>query len=144
MAHHLTREEREVISRMRSARRKPAVIARRLRRHRSTICRELARNCTTSRGYWAVRAQRRAQERRRGRPLIQKMDRPKLRAEVCRGLVNCWSPDQIAGRLRRDHLRARSCHVSPQTIYDWIRKQEDRKHWESFLRFGGRRRRRRD
>lgn len=143
MARHLTMEEREIISQMRSARRKPATIARRLKRHRSTICRELARNCRHG-SYSAVRAQRRSERRRRERPLVAKLDRPKLREEVCRGLEKYWSPEQISGRLRREHPRARSCQVSHQTIYGWIRRQSDRAHWESFLRFGGKRRRRRD
>lgn len=143
MARDLTIEEREIISQMRSAQRKPAVIACRLKRHRSTICRELARNCRWG-SYSAVRAQRWSERRRRERPLVAKLDRPKLHGEVCRGLENYWSPDQISGRLRREHRRARSCQVSHQTIYRWIRQQHDRTHWESFLRFGGKRRRRRD
>jgi len=143
MARHLTMEEREIISQMRSARRKPATIARRLRRHRSTICRELARNCQRG-SYSAIRAGRWSEQRRRQRPLVRKLDRPKLCAEVCRGLENYWSPDQISGRLRRDHPRARSCRVSHETIYEWVRQHADRTHWESFLRFGGKRRKRRD
>lgn len=143
MARHLSMEEREIISQMRSARRRPAAIARRLRRHRSTICRELARNCHYG-SYSAVRAQRWADQRRRQRPLVTKLNRPKLRGKVCDGLQNYWSPEQISGRLRRDHPRARGCQASAQTIYNWIRAQADRVHWESFLRFGGKRRRRRD
>jgi IS30 family transposase len=136
-------EEREIISQMRSAKRKSSAIARRLKRHHSTICRELARNCRGG-SYSAVRAQRWSERRRRERPLVAKLDRPKLREEVCRGLKNYWSPDQISGRLRRDHPAVRSCHVSHQTIYQWIRREPDRAHWESFLRYGGKRRRRRD
>lgn len=144
MAHHqLSIEERETISRMRSAKRKPSAIARRLGRHKSTICRELARNSTRG-SYRAVRAQRLADQCRRERPLKRKMDRAKLRREVCQGLENYWSPDQIAGRLRRDHPVSKRCWVSHQTIYDWIRQQPDRSYWESYLRFAGKRRRRRD
>lgn len=142
MAKHLTIQEREVISQMRYGRRKARGIARRLGRHRSTIYRELARN-RDSRGYSAVRAQRRAEQRRRSRPRNRKMDRPKLRREVCQGLQSCWSPEQIAGRLCR--RRHRPCgRISHQTIYDWIKKQTERRYWESFLRFGGKRRKRRD
>src|SRR5450432_191785 len=119
MARHLSMEEREIISQMRSRRRKPATIARRLRRHRSTICRELARNGREG-SYWAVRSQRLAERRCRERPVVPKVDRPKLRAEVCRGLENYWSPDQISGRLQRDHPRASSFRLSHQTIYHWI------------------------
>jgi transposase, IS30 family len=143
MASHLSIEEREVISQMRFGRRKARGIARRLGRHRSTIYRELARN-RDSRGYSAVRAQRRAVERRRQRPLVGKMDRPKLRREVCQGLTHYWSPEQIAGRMRRRRHRQSASLVSHQTIYDWIEEQPDRRYWEQFLRFGGQRRKRRD
>ena len=143
MATHLTIQEREVISQMRYGRRKARGIARRLGRHRSTIYRELVRN-RDSRGYSAVRAQQRAEERRRVRPRRCKMEQPKLRREVCRGLESYWSPEQIAGRLRRMRNRRPRNYVSHQTIYDWIKKQGDRRYWEGFLRFGGKRRRRRD
>lgn len=144
MAKHLTIQEREVISQMRYGRRTARGIARRLGRHRSTIYRELARN-RDSRGYSAVRAQRRAEERRRERHLVRKLDRPKLRREICQGLANYWSPEQIAGRMRRDgRHRKPAGRVSHQTLYHWIRNQEDRGYWEGFLRFGGKRRRRRD
>jgi IS30 family transposase len=139
MASHLTIEEREVISQMRYGRRRAAGIARRLARHRSTIYRELAR-----RGYSAVRAQRHADERRRSRPLVRKLDRPKLHQEVCQGLTSYWSPEQIAGRMRRHRHRQSRSRVSHQTIYDWIDKQPDCRYWQGFLRFSGKRRRRRD
>jgi transposase, IS30 family len=143
MASHLTIEEREVISQMRYSRRKPKAIARRLGRHRSTIYRELGRN-RDSRGYSAVRAQRRADKRRSLRSRRSKMDRPKLRREVCQGLECYWSPEQIAGRLNRWRNRRTCGRVSHQTIYDWMRGQPDRLYWQSFLRFRGKRRRRRD
>src|SRR5262245_7369647 len=115
MASHLTIEEREVISQMRYSRRKPKAMARRLNRHRSTIYRELARN-RDSRGYSAVRAQRRADKRRSLCPRHRKLDRPKLRREVCHGLERYWSPEQIAGRLRRKWNRRDCGRVSHQTI----------------------------
>jgi IS30 family transposase len=143
MASHLSMQEREIISQMRYGRRKVAGIARRLGRHRSTIYRELARN-RDSRGYSAVRAQRRAAERSRNRPLIRKMERPRIRREVCRGLSSYWSPEQIAGRLRRCRPRQSKGLVSHQTIYRWIREQPDCRYWQGFLRFAGQRRKRRD
>lgn len=143
MASHLTIKEREIISQMQYGRRKATGIARRLGRHRSTIYRELARN-RDSRGYSAVRAQGRAEARRRDRPLVHKMDRPKLRREVCQGLTNYWSPEQVAGRMRRCRHRQSSSLVSHQTIYSWIKKQPDCRYWQGFLRFAGKRRKRRD
>ena len=46
-----------------------------------------------------------------------------------------WSPEQIAGRLLREHRR----ELSHMTIYRWIEADEDREHWQSFLRRGRRR-----
>jgi IS30 family transposase len=72
------------------------------------------------------------------------MDRPKLRREVCQGLASYWSPEQIAGRIRRYRHRGPQGRISHQTIYDWIERQPDHRYWQRFLRFGGKRRKRRD
>ena len=60
------------------------------------------------------------------------------------GLAQRWSPEQIAGRLKREHPDDARQRVSPQTIYDWIEHDEDRDHWKSFLRQRGKRRRKRE
>jgi transposase, IS30 family len=67
MAHHLTLEERELVSRMHNAGNKQVEISRRLNRNPSTISRELRRNRGRN-GYWAVAAQTKAETRRSGRP----------------------------------------------------------------------------
>lgn len=139
MAHQLTMEEREVISQMRYVGESRKMIARRLGRHPTTIGRELKRNGTVS-GYSAVTAQQRAEARRRDRPLVRKMERPEINEQVRRGLARFWSPDQIAGRLGRDDRRVPRRWVSHQTIYNWIKRDAERAHWETFLRRGGRRR----
>lgn len=145
MAHQLTMSEREVISNMHFAGASAAEIARATRRHRSTISRELARN-GDGEVYSAVRAQRKAGARRRQRPLVRKMDRPHLSQFVREHLVQRWSPDQIAGRLRREHPHNRSRWICGQTIYRWINAQpvDDRRHWQQFLRWKGRRKPRQD
>jgi IS30 family transposase len=56
-------------------------------------------------------------------------------------LAQAWSPDQIAGRLRRDFPDEPARHVSAPTIYAWIRRRAGR--WRRWLRRGGRRRPRR-
>jgi IS30 family transposase len=144
MAHHLTMQEREIISQMRCKRFNQAAIARRLGRHPSTISREIARNGHGVRYYSAWKAQAWSEQRRRERPLERKLDRAEVREEVCRGLSITWSPDQISGWLRKEHPRDRRWHLSPQTIYTWIKRPENRSRWEQCLRFGGRRRLRRD
>jgi IS30 family transposase len=113
-----------------------AEISRRLGRHRSTIGRELARNSDGA-DYWPSSAQQKAQARRHRR--ARKLDDARLNEYVRRGLVWCWSPEQIAGRSRRDFRRQPRRCLSHSTIYRWIANDAYRPHWESFLRFGRRR-----
>ena len=140
MASHLTVDEREVIASMHRAGKMQTRIAERLGRDKSTISRELRRNRSRN-GYWAVAAQTKAERRRSERPYIAKMQRPEVRRYVSQHLRQRWSPDQIAGRSRRDFPRDRRRQISPPTIYDWIRDEETRgKHWQHCLRRLGRRR----
>jgi IS30 family transposase len=93
-----------------------AVIARRLGRATSTVTRELARN-GGRRGYRAARADERALEQAR-RPKPAKLARcPRLRFEVERRLLERWSPQQIAARLRLDFPDDPEMRVSHETIY---------------------------
>jgi IS30 family transposase len=121
MAHHLTLEEREVISQMRHAGQQQAQIARQLGRSPSTISRELSRNGSCHR-YRAVAAQRMADERRGPRP--QKLQQPEVRRYVVQRLRKRWTPDEIAGRSERDCPRQRHRQLSRQTIYTWIHQQD--------------------
>jgi transposase, IS30 family len=136
MAQQLTLWEREQIAQFRSQQLSKAEIARQLGRHRSTIGRELTRN-SDGPGYWASSAQKKAQARRK--PRARKLDDERLNEYVRHGLVRCWSPEQIAGRSRRDFCRQPRRCVSHSTVYRWIASDVDRQHWESFLRFGRRR-----
>jgi IS30 family transposase len=101
----------------------------------STICRELRRNHTDG-DYYAAQAQREAERRRRERPLTRKMENPEINEAVRTGLAHEWAPEQISGRMAQQGSTRR---VSPQTIYAWIKQDEDRKHWESMLRRRGKR-----
>ena len=137
MAHHLTVEEREVIARMRSNGRSQTEIARQLGRADSTISRELRRNRSRN-GYWPVAAQKKADARRSHRPRLPKFQRSDVRRFVQQRLRQYWSPDEIAGRSRRDFPRDLPRQISHQTIYAWIRAQEAAgKHWRRYLRSTG-------
>jgi len=118
-------------------------IARRLKKHRSSIFRELARNSGPL-GYLAIEAQQRAHVRRSFPRRAAKMSDPQVREYVGARLRARWSPDQISGRSRRDFRRAQARQISRQTIYDWIDRQhpEDRRPWRLCLRFGRPRRKR--
>jgi IS30 family transposase len=139
MAHHLTLEERERLAQFKSAGQSQADMARQLGRSASTISRELRRN-GQQQNYWPSAAQRRAQERRRNRSYPRKMDCPKVSQFVRTGLANYWSPEQIAGRTRRQFPRQPRRQLSHQTIYTWIDQDECRDHWVEFLRHRGRKR----
>lgn len=93
-----------------------AAIARLLGRHRSTISREVRRNATQyDGGYrpqladWYARS-RRARSRRNRR--LSPADRAQVHAQLCA----LWSPEQIAGRWRREHR----LRISHETIYRHI------------------------
>jgi IS30 family transposase len=101
----------------------------------STISRELRRNRTDGE-YYAAQAQQEAERRRQERPLVRKMENPEINEAVRTGLTHEWAPEQIAGRMRQQDSDRR---VSSQTIYAWIKQDEDREHWESFLRRRGKR-----
>lgn len=147
MACHLTLDERERLSQMHHAGVTNAEIAAALTRHPTTIGRELRRNASDfDEEYSPLAAQQRAGSRRATRELARKMDRAEVADEVRRGLARCWSPDQIAGHMRREYPDDRCRRVSHQMIYAWIDQQprEDRQRFRSFLRRGGKRRPRDD
>ena len=103
-------------------------IARRLGRAPSTISRELARNHApwNERIYMNTEAQVQALRRRHRPRHRRRLDRRALVRYVARKLAQGWSPQIIAGRLRRAYPRARHRRVSTETIYRWIYR--DRQH----------------
>ena len=119
MASHLTFEERQVLYRLNKAKRPKPEIAAILGRDRSTIYRELNRNAG-GRGYRPQQAQRKADERRLACRREPKMNDPELMKYAKRSLKKDWSPDQIAGRARKEFPRSRRRWVSHQTIYNWL------------------------
>ena len=138
MAKHLTLEERDRIAQLRYQEADQKEIAQALRRSPATISRELRRNGTGG-DYYAAQAQRESQRRRRERPLVRKMEDPQINQQVRSGLTHEWSPEQISGRMKQQRPDDDKRTVSPQTIYAWIKKDEHREHWESFLRRRGKR-----
>jgi IS30 family transposase len=138
MASHLTWEERDRIAQLRHQGADQQEIANAVGRCPSTISRELQRNCTGDE-YYAARAQRESERRRRERPMMRKMDDPEINRAVRAGLAQDWAPEQITGRMKQEHPDCPKRRVSPQTIYTWIKQHQDREHWESHLRRRGKR-----
>lgn len=116
MYHQLTSEERYTLSTLKKEGFSNAAIAKRLGRHRCTICRELRRNRTThDNSYRPEKAQSYATARRhRSRRGSQFDDALFARIEVM--LEQWWSPKQISGVLRKDH----KISISHETIYRYI------------------------
>jgi IS30 family transposase len=90
-------------------------IAAQLGRATSTISREVARNGGRAR-YRAVGAHRRAARCAR-RPKRFKLDDVDLFAQVRAWLTLCWSPQEIAQRLRLEYPDDPMMQVSHETIY---------------------------
>lgn len=120
--HQITSAERYMISALRKQGSNPSQIAANLQRHRSSICRELKRNCSRWDGHYrpsiAIErtSGRRSRSRRNQRFTYQDL------AVVGALRRRQWSPEQVAGYLRK----ARELLISHETIYRHIWK--DRKH----------------
>ena len=113
---HLSLVEREEISRGVAAGESLRLLARRLGRAPSTLSREVARNGGRHR-YRAHRADQAAWQRARRPQGCKLASNHALRAVVEELLVERWSPQQIAGRLRRTYPGDEEMHVSHETIY---------------------------
>lgn len=123
---HLSERERVGIFHQRMVELSKAEIARRLKRHRATIGRELKRfhrhpSWPYYRQYLPDAAEHLARERRaRPRGYRWTKHRPLL-AYVLRKLRLEWSPEQIAGRIRTDFAGDPKMRVSHQSIYQYIK-----------------------
>jgi IS30 family transposase len=112
----LTLVEREEISRGLEGRLSLRCIARRLRRSASTISREVKRNGGIDR-YRAVQSDQAAWDRACRPKLCKLACYPALSRTVSTKLQLNWSPEQIAGWLKRAHPQEEHNQVSHETIY---------------------------
>ncbi len=108
--------EREEISRGLRAELSYRAIARQLKRAPSTISREVRRNGGRSR-YRAVPSDEAAWDRARRPKSCKLARRPELCHTVAEKIERKWSPQQIAGWLKRDHPDDEAARVSHETIY---------------------------
>ncbi|MDD5226765.1 MAG: IS30 family transposase [Candidatus Omnitrophica bacterium] len=138
MGRHLTVEDRYHIQAKREVGHTLERIARKLRVDKSTISRELRRNCG-ERGYRPKQAQRKSDERWRNAAKAIKMT-PKLERYVASRIRLDWSPEQICGRLKLEGKAS----VSHERIYQFIGEDKDSGGdlWKH-LRWGHRKRRKR-
>src|SRR5829696_9174120 len=125
---HLRLEEREGLAVLKAEGLSLRAIARQLGRAASTISRELRRNALPKGGYLPVHAEGCYLERRQRSAILERD--AKLARFVRERLLEGWTPEQIAGWLKRgeEHgLRA----VSLETIYAFIHRpgQKGEKLW---------------
>lgn len=133
----LTAFERDQIALYHTQRISNSEIARRLGREVSTIGRELKRN-RWGELYVAIHAHNKARERA---VFVAHSKHPLKNADVyayvTERLRDGWSPDQIAGRLKRSHPDNRHFWITAETIYRWIYQPEQIKRddpWYEYLR----------
>jgi IS30 family transposase len=112
----LTLSEREEISRGVVAGRSLRSIAASLGRAPSTVSREIRRN-GGRRGYRASQADEAARDRARRPKSCRLVQNPALARIVAEKLQLEWSPEQIAGWLKRRFAHDEHYQVSPETIY---------------------------
>ena len=141
---HFTIEDREVIAKMRAEGRSRTEIGRRLGVHRTTVGRELRRNAEGGGDYFPSRAQAQADRRRRQSKVPWKLERPEIAGYVQDKLQQYWSPQQIAGRMALDYPDDATMRISHACIYAGVyRWRADGGPWQTYLRQGHRKRRKR-
>src|SRR3954463_13214376 len=116
---HLELEERERLAALRAGGLSRLAIARARGRAASTVSRELRRNALPKGGYLPVHAEGCYLERRQ-RPAVLERD-AKLGRFVRERLLEGWTPEQIAGRLRRGEERQLRA-VSTEAIYAFVHR----------------------
>ena len=131
----LSLEERIEIYRLHAGGKSLRLIGRALGRAASTISREIARNSRATKvwsgGYAPVRAQELAQMRRRWDKRYKLARQPDLRNLVRDRLAMGMSPEQIAGRLTREHGRTL---ISYESIYRYVyHRSANKDYWHRLL-----------
>lgn len=138
MGHHysqLSLGERIEIYRLFAGQHSIRCIARELGRCPSTISRELRRNAKATKqyagGYLPDRAHGLAVRRRRWDARFKMHRQPALRACVRDLLAMGWSPQQIAGRLAKEHA---PMQISHESIYRYVYHRSAQKdYWHRLL-----------
>jgi len=96
-------------------------IARMLNRNKSTISRELTRNCSkTTKTYLSNQAHKRAKERKKQAAMKEELKCHKIRNFVKNKLIEGWTPEIIAGELALDPKKLK---ISHESIYLYIYKK---------------------
>lgn len=121
----LSCEERDKIAVLRAKGLPLAAIARIIGRNKSTVSRELQRNSAPVYDvYLPHKADRRAKERKSKAGIRPRLKAPMIKRYVIKKLKIGWSPEQIAGRISKDHPRL---SISHEAIYQYLYDEDTRK-----------------
>jgi len=133
-AKKLTAQERDLIAIWYGQKIPIRQIAKRLKRYHSSILREIKRNTwkdkkTKQKYYVSIHAQAIAGWRKSQAGKRHPLKNPEICSYVLRKLRNGWSPELIAGRLKKNHGKTIICH---ETIYHFIyaKENEGKRLWE--------------
>src|ERR671939_795257 len=139
---HLELEERERLAALEAEGLSLRAIARALGRAASTVSRELRRNALPKGGYPPVHAEGCYLERRQRQATLERD--AKLGRFVRERLLEGWTPEQIAGWLKRGEERGLRT-VATETIYAFVHRpgQKAEKLWKLLPRGRAKRGRRR-
>ena len=116
---HLDHKERTLIYWWRKEHLSLREMARRLRRSHTSLSRELRRNLWCGRHYYPRGAQLIAEARLQERVKRDRLKSNAVRTYVHRKLVRGWTPEVIAGRIKRQGHLPSVCH---EAIYQYIYK----------------------
>jgi len=131
---HITASQRNELSVLLRTDIKKKEIARLLGKDRTTIWRERIRNGQRNGKYHAGKAKKivegRGIEAHRKQRKLE--NNSWLRTYVERHLKKHWSPEQIAGRLKKDYPNDKNKRIGKDSIYGYL--YEKRKDWLKYLR----------
>jgi transposase, IS30 family len=119
---HITPDQRNELSALKRTKIKQKEIAQVLGKNRTTIHRELKRNKNDDGKYEARTAKLKTRERRiKANQRFRKIETNKwLRAYIIRKIKKYWSPEQIAGRLKKDYENNKEKQIGKDCIYKYI------------------------
>jgi IS30 family transposase len=114
--------EREKIEFYHRCKMKVSDIAKKINRNHSVVSRELTRNMPPGQKYYNAKLAQKLADKKATKTNIYKLDKNEdLRTYVVGQLKEDWSPEEIAGRLKKAppiHLKGET--VSHESIYLWI------------------------
>ena len=131
---HITSDQRNELAALKRTKIKQKEIAQILGKDRTTIYRELIRNKNRDGKYDARTAKQKTKERRiKSLVRFKKIENNKwLREYIIKKLKKYWSPEQVAGRIKKKWPKDKSRQIGKDSIYNFI--YTERKDLVKYLR----------